>query len=40
MFGLNYAILTIVGYLMQNIVYMYILNIYNLLAHFVDNNFK
>ena len=31
---------TIVGLLMPNLVYMYILNLYDLLTHFVDNTFK
>ena len=35
-----YGISTIVGYLIQNSVYTYILNIYNLQSLFVDNIFK
>ena len=41
-FGLvwSYGILTIKGYLMLNSFYIYVLNIYDLLTHFVDNIFK
>ena len=35
-----YGISTLVGYLMSNSVYTYILNIYDLLTYFVDNIFK
>ena len=35
-----YGILTITGYLMLNLVYKYILNIYDLQKHFIDNIFK
>ena len=35
-----HGISTIVGYLMPNSVYTYVLNIYDLLTHFVDNIFK
>ena len=35
-----YGILTIVGYLLPNPVYSCILNIYDLLTHFIDNSFK
>ena len=41
-FGLDwfYGISTIVGYIMPNPFYSYILNIYNFNPHFVDNIFK
>ena len=35
-----YGLLTLIGYLMSNPLYTYILNIYDLCTHFVDNIFE